>query len=119
MKKASILGLLSIVMFGSVPFASAQETGLDALHEQRREGNRICMVSHFHNGASSSNLPSRKQAEAEAIKDWVGFTAWEYGDPWGRYTIAASKKMDCSKSTSSTWSCKVEARPCKPVGRRR
>lgn len=117
MRKAFILGLLSISTFAVVPFAAAQETGLDGLHEQRREGGRICMVSHFHYG-SSGNFPTRKAAEAQAIKDWAGFTAWEYGDPWGRYRLAVSKKMECSKSGTS-WSCKVEARPCKPAGRRR
>jgi hypothetical protein len=119
MRNALILGLLSLSAFVGAPAASAQETGLDALHEQRREGNRICMVSHYHNGSSSSNMDSRKAAEASAIKDWVGFTTWEYGTPWGSYKLAASKKMDCSKSTTSTWSCKVEARACKPVPRRR
>jgi hypothetical protein len=91
--------------------AAAQETGLDAIHEQRREGGRICMSSHFHFG-SSSGLPSKKLAEAAAVRDWAGFTAFEYGLPWGRWSLAASKTLKCSNSGGS-WGCQAEARPCK------
>ena len=116
MRNALIVGLLGLSAFvGGASAASAQETGLDALHEQRREGNRICMVSHTHNGSSPANMNSRKAAEDAAIKDWVGFTTWEYGTPWGSYKLATGKKMNCSKTTTSTWSCNVEARACKPA----
>ena len=59
----------------------AQGMGLDSLHAQMRIGGKVCMVDHFHNGASSGKA-SRRAAEAEAISAWSGFTAWEYGDIW-------------------------------------
>jgi hypothetical protein len=69
------------------------------------------MSDHFHYGSGKA-LPNRKAAEAEAIASWVGFTAWEYGDAWGNYRIAASRAMNCSQSGGS-WSCETEARPCR------
>lgn len=97
------------------PATAEEETGLAAIHDQRREGNRICMSSHFHYGSSSGHK-TRKEAEAAAVRDWAGFTAWEYGLPWGSYRLAASKSMNCTKS-GATWGCQVEARPCKQITR--
>ncbi len=94
---------------------AAQETGLDALHTQRREAGKICMIDHFHYGSSTA-MKTKKAAEVEAIRDWAGFTAWEYGDPWGRWTLAGSKKVECTGS-GANWGCKVEARACKPARR--
>ncbi len=118
LKKASLFFIASIATTAFIPSAGADdETGLASIHEQRREGNRICMASHFHHG-SSSGQKTRKLAEAAAVKDWAGFTAWEYGTIWGRYRIAASKNMNCSEA-GGTWSCQVEARPCRPLPKRR
>jgi len=118
LRKAALLLIAFAAPQVFVHAASADdETGLANIHEQRREGNRICMSSHFHHG-SSSGQKSRKEAEAQAIRDWAGFTAWEYGSIWGRYSLAASKNMTCSDS-GSTWSCHVEARPCRPLPKRR
>lgn len=90
--------------------ASAQ--GLEFLHDQRVEGGRVCMSDHFHNGSSSGHS-TRQAAEREAISSWAGFTAWEYGNQWGSWRIAASKKVNCSQLTGA-WGCEVEARPCRP-----
>ena len=84
----------------------------DVLHAQRREGNRICLVDHFH--SSSGSGPTHQAAERDAASGWSGFTAWEYGNNWGSWNLAASKTMNCSQSGGS-WSCSSEARPCKPL----
>jgi hypothetical protein len=115
--KTCALGAAGIAALMALPSAMAQETGLDGLHAQRREGNRICMSDHFHHGSSSGH-PTRKQAEAAAIRDWAGFTAWEYGLAWGSYAIAASKSMKCVQS-GKTWGCELDARPCKRAPARR
>lgn len=93
--------------------AMAQETGLDSLHAQIRIGGKICMLDHFHDGASNG-ASSRKQAEAQAVGSWAGFTAWEYGNNWGSWRLAESKGVSCSQAGGS-WSCTLQARPCKPA----
>lgn len=109
------IGLAAAAVF-SAGTASAQ--GLEFLHEQRAEGGRICFTDHFHYGSSSGEA-SRAAAERSAIASWAGFTALEYGNNWGSWRIAASKKMSCSQSGAG-WGCNAEARPCKPaVGGRR
>jgi hypothetical protein len=70
------------------------------------------MSEHFHHGSSAGH-PTKKIAEAEAIRSWAGFTAFEYGSAWGDYAIAASKTLECSQSDSGSWGCEVDARPCK------
>lgn len=74
------------------------------------------MLDHFHDGASSG-ASSRKQAEAQAIASWAGFTAWEYGNNWGSWRLAESKGVSCGQVAGS-WSCTLQARPCKPVSGR-
>ena len=91
--------------------ASAQDTGLSGLHEKVRVGGKVCFADHFHFGTSNGQR-SRKLAEIEAIRSWEGFTAWEYGDAWGRFANAVSKGVKCSQSGGS-WGCDIEARPCR------
>ena len=88
-----------------------RETGIAKIHTWTKVDGKTCMLDHFHDG--SGNGPTRAQAARAAIRSWAQFTAWEYGDPWGRYSIAASRKMTCSFGSGS-WSCAVEGRPCRP-----
>lgn len=117
MLRKTVLLLIAVTSVSIyVPSVMADETGLDAIHDQRREGNKICMTTHFHHG-SSSGKKTRKEAEAAAAHDWSGFTAWEYGTTWGSYRMAVSKSMTCSQD-GATWSCGTDARPCKLYRRR-
>ncbi len=100
-----------VVLAGSTLAATAEESGMSGLHSQVRVGNKICFSDHSHTG-SSGGQATRKQAEAAAIDSYQGFTAWEYGSVWGRFSLAANKTMDCSNSGGS-WSCVVEAYPCR------
>lgn len=109
-----LLGGASIAI-AQVKGTAAEETGLaQALHDLRNEGGRLCMSDHFHYG-SSNGQPNRTAAEAEAIKSWASFTDLEYGNVWADFRIAASRGMKCGQSGNS-WSCDVEARPCKRGG---
>lgn len=111
-----IVGLaLAGAVLPSVVLSQDMGMGLDGLHEQRREGGRVCMIDHTHTG-SSSGMRSRKQAEIAAMRDYAGFTAWEYGPRWGSFANAGSKRVACSND-SGGWGCSVEARPCRS-GRR-
>jgi hypothetical protein len=102
---ALALGLL----IGAGAAVQAEETGVAEIHSWVKAGHKTCLADHFHSGNGSGN--TRQQAEKQAIQSWADFTAWEYGSSWGRYTLAASKKMSCERGDS--WSCFVEARPCK------
>lgn len=82
----------------------------NAPHASRLEGGRICYIDHYHYGSGSG--PSRAAAERDAAGSWASFTSFEYGSAWANYGKAASKKMTCSDSGGS-WSCSVEARPCR------
>lgn len=108
-KFALVLGAL-IAVTQSLP-AQAAETGLDIIHALRREGGRVCMADHWH--YSSGGVHSTKAAaQREAISNWQGFTEFEYGSTWARFSRAASRKLGCSHSGGG-WTCDVEARPCK------
>jgi hypothetical protein len=88
-----------------------RETGVAKIHAWTKTDGKTCMLDHLHYG--SGNGRKRAQAARAAISSWVEFTAWEYGYAWGRYSIAAGKKVTCSLG-SAGWSCAVEARPCRP-----
>jgi hypothetical protein len=112
MSKLAIVGgaLAAVAVAGLVP-AFAHQTGFDSIHEQRREGNRVCMIDHWHYGSGSAQ-PNRKAAERSAIESWSSFTAFEYGTTWANFSLAASKKFNCEESGTGV-RCDVEARPCR------
>jgi hypothetical protein len=109
---------LAVSCVSAASSASAQSVGasgadgaLVGLHELRREGKKICMVGHSHNG-SSYGLRTRGQAEAVALRNWSEFTALEYGGHWGSPSLASDKTMKCGMGASG-WNCDFDARPCK------
>jgi hypothetical protein len=99
----------------AIRFVSAprwpRETGIAQIHTWVKVGHKTCMLDHFHYGSGSG--PTRARAERAAIRSWADFTAWEYGNPWGHYSIAVGRKMTCSP-VSGGWTCAVDARPCRP-----
>ena len=112
MTKVGVNGLVLAlgILLAAAGMAKAEETGVAGIHSWAKMGRKTCLADHFHDG--SGRGATRPQAERAAIQSWIDFTAWEYGGSWGRYSISASKKMTCSRSES--WSCDVEARPCRP-----
>jgi hypothetical protein len=112
MIKQGVSGLVLAlgVLLGTAGMARAEEeTGIASIHSWVRMGHKTCLADHFHNG--NGHGATRAQAERAAVRSWVDFTAWEYGGSWGRYSLAASKKMTCERSGS--WTCFLEARPCR------
>jgi hypothetical protein len=110
--------LLAATLFAAASVsAHAEDDGLATIHEWRKEGGRICMSDHFHDG--SGNGQTRKAAEASAVSSWASFTAFEYSNRWASYALAGSRKMDCSQNGGDSWTCNVTARPCKPARGRR
>jgi hypothetical protein len=90
--------------------AQAQD-GLAGLHQWVKVGRKTCMADHFHDGNGSG--ATRSQAQAAAIRSWADFTAWEYGDQWGRWGLSVSRTMNCSGGPGN-FSCSVSSRPCRP-----
>jgi hypothetical protein len=107
---ARVVLAVTVALAGLGTAKADDETGIADIHSLVKVGRKTCMLDHFHSGTGSS--PTRALAERQAIQSWIDFTAWEYGTSWGRYSIAASKKMTCDRS--GDWSCFVEARPCRP-----
>jgi len=114
----TMTGCVRLALFaaGVLVFAApvmADETGLAAMHDQRRERGRICFVDHYHYG-SSAGQPSKRAAIVMAVKSWAGFTDFEYGSLWAHWGRAASKKVKCGQTgIGGPWSCDISARPCR------
>ena len=92
--------------------AAPSETGLHKIHAVARSAGKQCMIDHFHEQDGLS-FPSRHVAEASAIRQWVTFTADEYGTAWGSFAAAGSKKVTCKQGGDKSWTCSALARPCK------
>jgi hypothetical protein len=101
---------LLISFLPAVMPVQAQETGLAGIHEWVRKGPKTCLSSHFHSGNGSGK--TKKNAEKAAIQSWTSFTIWEYGEPWGRWTLSESKSVNCDRAATSEFSCQVSSRPC-------
>jgi hypothetical protein len=103
--------MVCVLALSPMGTARADETGVAEIHTWVKVGRKTCMADHYHDGSGVG--PTRGRAQAAAIRAWAEFTSWEYGSSWGRYSIAAGKKMTCTKN-SPTWTCATEARPCRP-----
>jgi hypothetical protein len=105
-------GLLIAAAIGPVSApALADDTGFAYTHDLRREGGRTCFSDHYHYGSGGG--PTKAAAQKAAIGSWASFTDFEYGSDWARFSRAASKGMNCSRSGSGGFDCQLEARPCK------
>ena len=104
---------LAAVVFGawSAPvFAQSTESGFASMHNQARVAGKLCMTDHWHYGSGSGR--TKALAQRDAIGSWQSFTDFEYGSAWARFSNAVAKKVSCSGSGGS-FSCQVEARPCR------
>ena len=113
--KKSVTGACAALVFVILGAGSAlpqEETGIAGIHTWVKVGRKTCMLDHFHDG--NGNGKTRREAEQAAIRSWVEFTAWEYGNPWGSFGNAVSKSMNCTGGPQGGWTCHVEARPCRP-----
>lgn len=91
--------------------AAADDNGLAVIHAFSREGGKLCFADHWHYASRSG--PTRKSAQAEAIRGWQDFTALEYGSDWARFSRAQNRVVKCSPSGNGGFDCNVEGRPCK------
>lgn len=105
------LAALLVAGAGVAPVA-ADETGLASIHSWRKVGKKTCFIGHSH--AGNGNGSSKKAAEASAIGSWVSFTALEYGSSWGDFRQAIEKSIQCNASGSNSWTCNLDATPCRP-----
>jgi hypothetical protein len=105
------LAVLSFVaMLGYGGPLQADETGVAGIHTWVKVGRRLCLQDHYHDGSGSG--ATRSQAERDAIRSWIDFTAWEYGSTWGSYGLAIRKSMSCSGGPGH-WSCSTQGIPCR------
>jgi hypothetical protein len=108
---AAACGLALVAILAGEASAQGAESGMASIHQWVKVGRKTCMLDHFHDGNGTG--ATKREAERAAVVAWTEFTVWEYGTPWGRYTNAVSKKMDCSPGGGG-WTCHVQARPCRP-----
>lgn len=110
-KTISKMVLVMAMLAGPSLAALADDTGVaTSLHTTVRVGGKTCFSDHSHAGTGSG--ASRKIAEMQAINNWAGFTAWEYGTDWAKFSKAVRKSMSCSGS-GANWTCNLDATPCK------
>ncbi|MEO1280509.1 MAG: hypothetical protein AAFR75_04435 [Pseudomonadota bacterium] len=102
--------IISAIAVASTFPAHADRTGMADMHDQRREGSKICLSGHFHTGTGKGR--SKRAAKADAIKAWQEFTAWEYGLDWAYFIRAKSKSVGYERAAEG-WEATVEARPCR------
>lgn len=103
------LGAALLTIYVPAP-GYADDSGLASIHAWRKVGKKTCFVDHYHDGNGTG--PNRAKAEVSATKNWVEFTALEYGSDWSSFGNAVSKTMNCRQSTSE-WVCDLAAIPCR------
>lgn len=105
-------GIVAILMVFSlvVTPAMADQTGMADMHDQRREGGKICLTDHYHQGTGAGR--TKRTARAAAITSWQEFTAFEYGLDWAYFRNAKSRGVSYDR-TSNGWEAIVEGRPCR------
>lgn len=113
MLRRAVAVMGAVVASMAVASASlAEDTGLDAIHEQYRVGGKVCFTEHTHYGNTAGAMATKAAAQKDAIESWRSFTDFEYGPRWSSFNKAIAKKMDCTQGGGG-WTCAVEARPCR------
>ncbi len=107
----------ALVTIGTSFTAHADDTGFITIHDLRREGRLYCTVDHYHSGQGTAQR-TKKRAIRSAARAWSEFTAWEYGTDWAKWRYARSKAVSCDGPKGAVI-CSVEARPCKPLRRKK
>ena len=102
--------LMAVALGAGLAPAMADQTGLASMHDMARVGGKMCMTDHYHYGNGDGR--TKAAAQKEAISSWQSFTDFEYGSDWARFSKAVAKRVSCSQSGGS-FSCQVEARPCR------
>jgi hypothetical protein len=110
MTRRCSLGLACLMIAAVAAPASADQTGLAAMHDMARVGGKMCMTDHTHYGSGQG--ANKAAAQKDAIGSWQSFTEFEYGSDWARFSKAVGKRISCSQSGSGV-DCQVEARPCR------
>lgn len=110
MQRCASLALAGTLVLVSTTAGLADDTGLAYSHDLRRERGRLCMSDHWHTGSGEGK--SKAAARAAAIRSWAGFTNFEYGSAWARFSVAGSPTTRYTKSPGG-WSAYIEARPCR------
>ncbi len=111
--------IAGVSLFLLAPAAQAQSVGLDGLHSQVAYRGKVCFVDHEHSNGGSG--PTRRAALRDAVGGWKSFTALEYGNEWGRFSLAKRRSGTCNKTSfsgNSKWSCTVTAVACRKQNRR-
>lgn len=108
----SLFAAAVVVVGSSFSPVQADETGMASIHSWRKVGKKTCFVDHSH--AGSGNGSTKKAAEMAAVSSWVSFTALEYGSSWADYRAAVAKVMRCGANGPGSWSCDLDAIPCRP-----
>jgi hypothetical protein len=110
MHHRALRALAGAFLLAASTAAFADDTGLAYSHTLRKERGRLCMADHFHTGSGEGR--TKDAARRAAIQSWAGFTNFEYGTVWARYSLAGSQSTRFTKAEEG-WSAYVEARPCR------
>jgi hypothetical protein len=104
------IALASFAFVFGTTIASADDTGLENMHDIVKSGGHSCFASHTHMGQGDG--ATKPAAMAAAIKAWWEYTAGEYGSDWAHWGRSAAKKVTYTKADKG-WTATVESRPCK------
>lgn len=110
MLRRAALALAGLFSLAALAPVLADDTGLAYSHDLRKEQGKLCMSDHWHSGSGDGRTKSA--AQAAAIRSWAGFTNFEYGTVWARYSLAAGKSVRYVKADNG-WTAYIDARPCR------
>ena len=98
------------------PVQAQQSASYSAPHSARIIGRKLCLESHTHVGGATGR--TKRIAHKKAIREWIEFTAWEYGTAWASYRRSAKKTVTYIKEEVG-WLARVESLPCRAIKRKR
>jgi hypothetical protein len=110
MNRCALFALAGVFSLAATAGAFADDTGLAYSHDLRKEGGRLCMSDHYHQGSGEGR--TKAAARSAAIRSWADFTNFEYGSAWARFSAAASSTTRYTKADNG-WSADIDARPCR------
>ncbi len=104
------LGLACLMIAAVAAPASADQTGLAAMHDMARVGGKMCMTDHTHYGSGQG--ANKAAAQKDAIGSWQSSRNSSTAAT-GHASARPSASASAALQSGSGVDCQVEARPCR------
>ena len=108
--KLGLAGMTASLLIASVASTPARAVSVSAPTATGELCRVLFQRPHMHSGRSGY-VTDMATAQAEAMRSWQRFTAWEYGSAWADIALSRHQHFTCKPDSRFNWNCTFHAQP--------